>query len=86
MGDTLKTQNFQYLSTSFKKMQSDLFYGEICLAKMTKIVILPYFTQKTMSLILRQPKHTPHAQKTMSLILRQPKHNGPHVFRNRSNP
>jgi hypothetical protein len=24
-------------------MQSDLFYGEICLTKMTKIVILPYF-------------------------------------------
>jgi hypothetical protein len=32
-----------------------------------------------MSLILRQPKHTPHAQKTMSLILRQPKHT-PHSF------
>jgi hypothetical protein len=27
-------------------MQSDLFYGEICLTKMTKIVILPYFPYK----------------------------------------
>jgi hypothetical protein len=27
-------------------MQSDLFYGEICWTKMTKIVILPYFPYK----------------------------------------
>jgi hypothetical protein len=29
-------------------MQSDLFYGEICLTKMTKIVILPYFPYKNL--------------------------------------
>jgi hypothetical protein len=40
-------------------------------------------TQKTMSLILRRPKHTP-CSKNMSLILRQPKHT-PHVFRNWQN-
>jgi hypothetical protein len=27
-------------------MQSDLFYGEICLTKITKNVILPYFPYK----------------------------------------
>jgi hypothetical protein len=29
-------------------MQSDLFYGEICLTKMTKIVILAYFPYKNL--------------------------------------
>jgi hypothetical protein len=30
-------------------MQSNLFYSEICLTKMTKIVILPYFSYKNLS-------------------------------------
>jgi hypothetical protein len=54
MGGTLRTQNFKILSTplNFKytiaelKVKSDLFYGEICLAKITIIVILPYFPYK----------------------------------------
>jgi hypothetical protein len=29
-------------------MQLDLFYGEICLTKMSKIVILPYFPYKNL--------------------------------------
>jgi hypothetical protein len=29
-------------------MQSDLFYGEICLTNMTKKVILPYFPYKNL--------------------------------------
>jgi hypothetical protein len=29
-------------------MQPDLFYGEICWTKMTKIVILPYFPYKNL--------------------------------------
>jgi hypothetical protein len=29
-------------------VQSDLFYDEICLTKMTKIVILPYFPYKNL--------------------------------------
>jgi hypothetical protein len=56
MGGTLRTLNFKILSTplSFKykiaekKVQSDLFYGEICLTKITKIVILPYFPYKNL--------------------------------------
>jgi hypothetical protein len=56
MGGTLRTQNFKILRTPFsfkykiveKKVQSDLFYGEICLIKMTEIVILPYFPFKNL--------------------------------------
>jgi hypothetical protein len=57
MGVTLRTQNFKILSTplSFKNKIAEQkcnqicsIYGEICLTKMTKIMILPYFPYKNL--------------------------------------
>jgi hypothetical protein len=48
MGGTLRTQNFKILSTSSSFKYKITFYGEICLTKIIKIVILPYFPYKNL--------------------------------------